>query len=74
MGKSAQPVQVIPIDLAGRYILILNTPPDAHTDHVREVIEYMQEGLDEWWKSDRPYIILATFGGLEVKVERVENG
>lgn len=70
MGES---VQVIPIDPEGRYVFILNAPLDMHPQEVQEITKYIREKVDEWWKGTDAYTIIATYGGLEVKFERVEK-
>ena len=58
------------IDPEGKYIFIIE-----YEDGNREVedVSGFSEKLREWWYSDESFIIIAPYGGMKVRIEKVSD-
>lgn len=61
-----EPVQVIKIDPAGRYAVVI----ESGLSHAE--LASVSKELSDWWRSGEPFIIINAGGG--VRFERVDGG
>ncbi len=59
--------KVYKIDPEGRYVIIINNKDKERM----EDLSAFQRNLSEWWLSDKPFIIFAPYGDIEIKFEKV---
>jgi hypothetical protein len=57
------------IDPEGKYIIIID-----YNGGERELEDASRfaEQLGEWWNSDEPFIVIAPYNGMKVRVEKID--
>lgn len=56
------------IDPKGKYIFIIEYEDG---DRNFEDVSGFSEQLQEWWYSEDPFLIVAPYGGMKVRIEKV---
>lgn len=64
---------VIPIDPEGKYVLLIDFGPLDEEQKVIAKRKFMGN-LQEWWASDNPLYVIATFGSTLVLQKVSEEG
>jgi hypothetical protein len=61
---------VYKIDPEGKYVIIID-----YNDGERELEDAsgFVEQLGEWWHSDEPFLVIAPYNGMKVRIERVDS-
>lgn len=61
-------VQAIPIDSAGRYVVMLSIGRLLN----REELESVRETLRRWWAGEEKFLVMSLVPGASVRFERVD--
>lgn len=60
----------IKIDEDGKYIMIIEDRDGILTDRDLNAMAIV---IREWWESDQKFVILAEWGNIDIKLEKLET-
>lgn len=65
-------VQVMPIEISSRYILIISSLSELSTEQL-EAMETLGRELEKWWASDQKFFVLVKDAEIDIKFEKVDE-